>query len=203
MKRDDFQEFSSLLAAEVEIRNGKPLSEAAIGLWWDRVERFELEQVKRAFRLYAEDENGRFMPQPSDLIRHLQGTATDRAALAWGVVHKAMGDVGAYRDVSFQDPGAHAAIRDLGGWPKMCRAELKELGYLQHRFTEAYRAYQSRGAPPDAPVALMGDRSPDTEYEKKGLPVPKPVLIEGMPKSVTRPPAHPAIAQQALKAIQA
>jgi uncharacterized protein DUF6475 len=199
MNREDYQEFAGLLAAEVEIRNGKPLSEAAIGLWWDRMERFDLEQVTRAFRLYAEDDNGRFMPQPSDLIRHIQGTATDRAALAWGIVNKAMGDVGAYQDVDFQDPAAHAAIRDLGGWTKLCRTDLKELGYLQHRFGEAYRAYQSRGAPEDAPLALMGDRSPDVEYEKKGLPPPKPVLVAGMPGAKTA--KHSAIAHQVQQAL--
>lgn len=199
MNQGDFGAFSELLSSEVEIRNGKPLSQAAIGLWWERVKRFELEQVKRAFALYACEENGRFMPQPSDLIRHIEGTSTDRGAIAWGVVMGAMSDVGAYRDVDFRDPAAHAAIRDLGGWPKLCRTEVKELGFLRKRFTDSYLAYQTHLAPDDAPKALTGDRSTDTEYEKKGMKPPAPIVVTGMPTRTA--PTMPALGRAARKAL--
>ena len=64
----------------------------------------------------------------------------------------------------------------MGGWPKMCRTELKELGLLQHRFMQSYRAYAERGQF-DYPKRLGGDRSPDSEYEKAGLKLPRPALI--------------------------
>ena len=49
----------------------------------------------------------------------LDGTVTDRAALAWGKVLEAMSSVGAYSDVVFDDPAIHAAIEDCGGWVKI------------------------------------------------------------------------------------
>ena len=68
------------------------------------------------------------------LVRQLAGTATDRAMLAWGKAIDAASRVGAYTDVVFDDPAIHAAIEDMGGWPKFCRGDVKDLSYLQHRF---------------------------------------------------------------------
>ena len=114
--------------------------------------------------------------QPADLIRVLDGTLTDRAAVAWGKALDAAQRVGAYTDVVFDDPAIHSAIEDMGGWPKFCRSETKDLGYTQHRFCELHRAYTGRGAF-DYPRVLAGDRSPDDAYTRRGLPPPKPAVI--------------------------
>lgn len=177
MRKNDFEQFVALLAAEAEIRNAKPLSEGALLLWWQRMQRFELDQVLRAFDRHSQDaERGRFMPQPADLMRYIEGTATDKAALAWGKVIDAASSVGAYQDVRFDDPAIHAVIEDLGGWPKFCRTETKDLSYLQHRFTESYKAYANRGEF-DFPPMLGGDRSPDEMFQRRGLRPPEPVVI--------------------------
>lgn len=152
-------------------------SRFVLDLWWSACQGFELEQVRTALQRHATDpERGQFAPKVADLARILQGTSTDRAALAWGKVHEAMSAVGAYQDVVFDDPAIHAVIEDLGGWPKVCRTKLDELSYLQHRFTEAHRAYTGRGQF-EYPRRLMGDRSPDSEYEKAGLKLPKPAIV--------------------------
>jgi hypothetical protein len=153
------------------------VTEFSVTVWWQACQPFDFQQVAKAFTRHATDpERGQFPPKPADIIRVLQGTTTDRAAVAWGRVHEAMGSIGAYTDVVFDDPAIHAVVEDLGGWPKLCRTELKDLGYTQHRFTEAYRAYVGRGEF-EYPKRLMGDRSPDAEYERKGLPPPKPAVI--------------------------
>jgi hypothetical protein len=118
-----------------------------------------------------------------------------------------MGSVGAYTDVVFDDPAIHAVVEDLGGWPKLCRTELKELGYVQHRFCESHRAYIGRGKF-DYPRRLMGDRSPDSEYLKSGLPLPKPALIGDAPRAKQvylqgSAAGKTAISFQALEAIEA
>lgn len=152
-------------------------SRFVLDLWWNACQGFDLEQIRAALQRHCTDaERGQFAPKVADLARILQGTTTDRAALAWGKVHEAMGSVGAYTDVVFDDPAIHAVVEDMGGWPKMCRTPLDELGYLQHRFTEAHRAYTGRGQF-DFPRRLMGDRSPDSTYLASGLPLPKPALV--------------------------
>jgi hypothetical protein len=152
-------------------------SRFTLEVWWQACQPFELEQVSKALTAHATDaERGQYAPKVADIVRQLAGTRTDRAMLAWGKAHEAMSAVGAYMDVVFDDPAIHAAVEDCGGWPKMCRTELKELSYLQHRFCEAHKAYTSRREF-DFPRRLPGDRSPDSEYTKKGLAPPKPAFV--------------------------
>lgn len=166
-----------LLIAGVYAYHRQPCSEALIGMYWRGCQRWDYGQVQEAIdRLTRDAEAGKFPPKIGDLTRALEGTHTDRAQLAWGKALDAMSRVGGYRDVVFDDPAIHACIEDLGGWPKVCRTETKELGYLQHRFCESHRAYTGRGSF-DYPRRLAGDRSPDSEYEKKGLPLPEAALI--------------------------
>ena len=151
-------------------------SKFTINVWWQGCKPFTLEQVSKALTAHATDpDKGQFPPKVADIVRHLAGTKTDRSLLAWGKVYDAMASVGAYQDVDFGDGAIHATIIDMGGWPKMCRTESDELSYLQHRFCESYRAYQTAGTT-EIPY-LIGDRSPDEMYLKRGLPVPKPVQI--------------------------
>lgn len=153
------------------------VSEFTLHVWTQACQPFTLEQVSKALTAHVTDpDKGQFAPKVADIVRILAGTTTDRAALAWGKVLGAMSSVGAYTDVVFDDPAIHAAIVDCGGWVKICRGELAELGYLQHRFCQAHKAYSGRGAF-EYPRLLTGDRSPDAEFYKKGLPIPKPALI--------------------------
>lgn len=155
----------------------QPVSEFTLRVWCQASQPFTLEQVSKALTAHATDpEHGQFAPKVADLVRILSGTHTDRAQLAWGKVLEAMGSVGAYTDIVFDDPAIHAVVEDLGGWPKLCRTETRELGYVQHRFCESHKAYTGRGAF-EYPRRLSGDRSPDHEYEKKGLALPKPALV--------------------------
>ncbi len=177
MKLSDKPQFAQLIRDAMAFYR-QDVSPFALGVWWQACESFDFEQVAKAITAHAMDpERGQFPPKPADLVRQLSGTATDRAMIAWGKVHDAMGRVGAYSDVVFDDPVIHATVDDLGGWVKMCRTELSELSYLQHRFTESYRAYAGRGALSDYPRRLTGDRSPDDLYAKRGLPPPKPAVI--------------------------
>jgi hypothetical protein len=180
MQNTDKANFA-LLIAGVYAYHRQPCSDALIGMYWRGCQRWDFEQVQRAIdRLTHDAEAGKFPPKIGDLTRVLEGTHTDRAQLAWGKALEAMSRVGAYTDVVFDDPAIHAAIEDLGGWPKVCRTETKDLSYLQHRFCESHKAYTGRGAF-EYPRRLAGDRSPDHEYEKKGLRLPRPALI-GVPE---------------------
>ena len=153
------------------------VSEFTMRVWTQACQDYTLEQVSQALMAHATDaEKGQFAPKVSDLVRILAGTTTDRAVLAWGKLLGAMSAVGAYSDVAFDDPAIHAAIEDCGGWIKCCRGEISELSYLQHRFCQSYKAYVRRGTF-DFQGRLIGDRSPDSSYLKKGLPVPQPALV--------------------------
>ncbi len=176
MRDIERQEFTKLIT-EVLAFYRQDASKFAMSIWWQACQKFELDQVSKALSAHAMDpDRGQFPPKPADIVRQLGGTSTDRAALAWGKVLEAAQRIGAYTDVVFDDPAIHACIEDLGGWPKVCRTETKDLGYMQHRFCESHRAYTSRGRF-DYPRRLIGDRSPDEMFVRKGLPLPRPMFV--------------------------
>lgn len=165
------------LVSDVHAYYRQPVSEFVLSVWLNACKNFTLEQVSKAMTAHVTDaEHGVFLPKVADIVRVLAGTHTDRAALAWGKTLGAMSAVGAYSDVVFDDAAIHAVIEDLGGWVKTCRGEMAELSYLQHRFCTAYKAYAGRG---DFQYQrrLIGDRSPDDAFHKKGLPLPKPAIV--------------------------
>lgn len=183
MQQHERGAFAGLLT-DVMAYYGKDVSDFLLGVWWTACESFDMEQVAKALQRHACDpERGQFAPKVADITRVLAGTATDRAALAWGKVHEAMSAVGAYTDVVFDDPAIHAAIEDLGGWPKVCRTELDELSYLQHRFQASHRAYTERGQF-DYQRRLAGDRSPDHEFTSRGIPLPRPALVGNKDRAI-------------------
>ena len=182
MKTSEEQQFGEILR-DVMAFYKQDVTPFSFSVWWQTCQKYDIEQVRKVFTSHVMDaERGMFPPKPADLVRQLEGTATDKAMLAWGKAYEAMQSVGAYTDVVFDDAAIHATIEDLGGWPKICRSETKDLGYLQHRFCEFHRAYSERGQF-DYPKRLCGERSPDHEFTSRGLPVPKPVVIGDVEKA--------------------
>ena len=176
MRAEDQQDFVNLLTDALAFY-GQGVTTFVISVWWQACQSYDLEQVRKALTAHAMDpDRGHFAPKPADIVRQLSGTHTDRAMLAWGKALEAASRIGAYTDVVFDDAAIHAVIEDLGGWPKFCRSETKDLGYLQHRFCEAHRAYAGRGTF-DYPRALRGDRSNDDTYHRRGLPAPTPTPV--------------------------
>lgn len=183
MQQSERGDFAQLIT-DVLAYYRQDASRFVLDLWWNACRSFDLEQVRKAMQRHATDpERGQFAPKVADIVRVLQGTTTDRAALAWGKVHDAMSRVGAYTDVAFDDPAIHAVVEDLGGWPKVCRWPVEELSYLQHRFQASHKAYTERGQF-EYQRRLAGDRSPDHEYESRGLAVPRPVLIGNRERAI-------------------
>jgi hypothetical protein len=182
MQQSDFPVFARLLT-DVMAYYRQDASKFTLTLFWNALKGHELEQISKAMQAHCTDaERGVFAPKVADMVRVLAGTVTDRAALAWGKTLEAMSTVGAYSDVVFDDPAIHAAIEDCGGWVKFCRSQTEELSYLQHRFCQSHKAYTGRGTF-DYTRRLIGDRSPDYEFEKRGIPLPKPAVVGDVAKA--------------------
>ena len=176
------QQFEDLIVQVLAFYK-QEVSPFALAVWWEACKRFEHAQVSRALTNHALDpERGAYPPKPADLVRQIEGTQTDRAMMAWGKVYEAMKSVGAYSDVVFDDPAIHATVEDMGGWPKLCRTEMSELGYVQHRFTQTHKAYTEQKQF-TYPRRLIGERSADHEFTSRGLSVPKPAVIGNIEKA--------------------
>lgn len=171
MTEADQGDFAQLLGV-VYAYYRRDLSPLIVDLWWNGCEAYDFSQVRVVLSAHMQDpDRGQYLPLIADVSRALRGTTTDRAAVAWGNVYRAMGSVGQYSDVVFDDPAIHCAIADLGGWPRLVRVDAKDLGYEQHRFVQAYRAYL-RALPADYPRVLVGDRGSDEEFTKRGMKPP-------------------------------
>lgn len=156
MKPTDKPAFQRLITDALAFYR-QDLTPFSIGVWWQACEPFDMEQVTKALTAHAVDpDRGHFPPKPADLIRVLRGTRGDRALLAWSKAYGAIGSVGGYTSVVFDDPAIHATIADMGGWPAFCRAPVDELPFLQRRFCDTYRAYSVRPGHEYIPV-LQGD----------------------------------------------
>ena len=174
MKPHDFEEFSALLS-DVMAFQRQSVTQFTLSVWWQACQQFEMEQVRKVFTEHILDpDRGQYPIKPSDLTRLLIGTKTDRALVAWGKVLDGMQRVGAYQSVGFDDPIIHIVVEDLGGWIGVCRCDLKELGHVERRFCDAYRAYATR------PLGAYPSRLPgESELENRtaGRRLPAPVLI--------------------------
>lgn len=131
------------------------LTDFAVGVWYRAMEPYAIEAIERAFDAHARDPRaGSFMPKPADLIRLLDGSHDDRAAIAWSKVYGAICAHGSYATVVFDDGAIHAAIVDLGGWVEVCAVTMEELPFLQRRFCAAYTAHAKAGTA--YPPKLLG-----------------------------------------------
>lgn len=96
-------------------------------------------------------------PVPAELRALVLGTDEQAETEAWMLVERAM-PLGAYRHVSFVDQAINAAIRSLGGWPRLferCSNADSEKWY-RIEFFKAYRAFRAIGVSGDAGRALAG-----------------------------------------------
>ena len=186
MKQNERDKFLEVLGGVHDFYN-KDLSKFAVAVWMQACETFDAEQLTKALSAHLMDaERGQFMPKPADIVRQLQGTHGDRSLIAWGKVLDACARVGAYASVCFDDGLIHAAIEDMGGWVKLCRSNTDELGYLQKRFCDSYKAYSGRG---DVayPALLAGEH--DQRNVLKGFKAAPAVLI-GNPEKAKRVQLH-------------
>ena len=140
MENNDRREFAKLVVSVAELI-GKEVSENAMSIWWSMLERYELSAVRDAFDRHLRDpERGRFMPAPADIIRHIEGTAGERALGAWTKVNDAIRYIGPHRSVAFDDPLIHNVMLDMGGWEQMCLVTNEELPFKAIEFQKRYNA---------------------------------------------------------------
>jgi hypothetical protein len=132
------------------------------------------QQIKKASE--AAIQSCKFMPSPAEL-RELAGVArvSDRAELAWLALESAMGRLGAYKSVDFDDRVTNAVIRSLGGWQALFEVESKDWEFYRGKFLKSYEALSRAGVGDQQSAPLLGLF--DQENMKNGFGAKPPVLI--------------------------
>lgn len=176
MKSSDRQRFAALMAQASETY-AKPLTEGGLTLWWTLMRDHTIDDVERAMHAHMLDpERGRFLPVPADLVRIIEGSGGDRAALAWTKVREAIRSIGPYRSVVFDDPVIHAVIEDMGGWIRMGDMSTEEAPFRGKEFSDRYKAYAMRRQAPQHPPMLCGEHDLANRVKFPGAVNP-PVLV--------------------------
>lgn len=153
-----------------------PASQFALNAWWTILERFDFDAVQTAMNGHMGDpDKGCYAPKPADIVRQLEGTRNDAAALAWSQVDRALRHNGVYPSVVFPDPLIHAVIEDLGGWASFGSVTNDEWVFLGHRFQKAYQAYRASHAKPTFPPYLTG--LAELQNTQAGQAVQAPLML--------------------------
>lgn len=176
MQTHDTETFTELLAGVFDLYQ-REISTFAARIWWEALKDYDIAVVSQAFSCHITNtDTGQYLPKPADIIRAIEGNSQDSAILAWAKVQRAVGSVGQYHSIVFDDPVIHLTLDDLGGWPYFCQTEIKELPFLQKRFENAYRAhYNRRKALPAYPKYLTGIC--EAQNALKGLKAEGPRLV--------------------------
>lgn len=175
MQPDDRPRFLACLTGCAETY-GKPVSDAALGLWWRVLAGYGIGAVETAFAVHlADPDTGQFMPRPADIIRRMSGTSQDAALRAWSQVDRAVRAVGPWQSVVFDDATTMAVLRDMGGWTAFAEKSDDEWPFVAREFENRYRGYRQRGEVPDHPRRLIGFA--EAANARDGYAIAPPVLI--------------------------
>lgn len=175
--------FSELLSGISEMYGQSP-SPAVFEIWFNTLKRFDFESISMAFSIHIQDpDHGKFMPRPADIVRVIEGSAQDSAFRAWTKFEKALGMIGTYETVVFDDPIIHRIIQDMGGWTRQGQVTEKELPYVKNEFIRRYQEIKFRGVIPEYPPKLVGISEGQNRLSGFLDMIPEPVLIGDQTKA--------------------
>lgn len=145
MDNQDKKEFVRIMTGVAEMY-GKKNSQELLQLYFSALEKYDIDDVRRAFNAHVVNpDNGQFMPKPADIVRHIDGSTETAAMLAWSKAIKAVGRVGPWESVCFDDPIIHAVIEEMGGWILFCSMSDNDVPFKSNEFVKRYRGAMLRG----------------------------------------------------------
>lgn len=89
------------------------------------------------------------LPTPAEIREFCLGMKDDqiqvRVLEAQNKIKTALGAVGTYKTVAFDDPVIHLIIRDIGGWIKLGQMNIDDFeNFMKWDFPKSYKAYAGR-----------------------------------------------------------
>jgi hypothetical protein len=143
MKASDAKRFAGILYATFEVYGQQP-SKMAVDIWWNALSEYTIEQVEGALAAHIRDaDSGQFKPKPADVIRKIDGSREDKAAMAARAWARVMDHMNTTDSAIFDDPAIHYAIQTtFGTWVKAGLMTEKEAPFKQRDFIQAYTAYK-------------------------------------------------------------
>lgn len=176
MKGEDFTEFRALWNA-VSALYGKEVNDMATGMAFRALSRFELSDIRYGLDRHAADVNdGRFMPKPANIIKHILGDPEANSLMAWSEVEHTLRRVSPYETIVFDTPAKMAAIRDMGGWSQMLQKGEHELPFVAKEFAKRHEHYLNN-PPAEWPKKFIGITEASNTMTGHDSFIPEPLLI--------------------------
>ncbi|NYT68782.1 DUF6475 domain-containing protein [Pusillimonas noertemannii] len=177
MQPKDYDDFVMILGATAELlAPTRPLSNIAIGMWWNVMKPYDLPAVRQAFDRHMHNpDSGQFMPKPADILKMMTGSTQDSALAAWSKVDKAVRQVGTWESVAFDDALIHRVLEDMGGWTMLGMKTDHDWPFVAKEFENRYRGYRIRNETPEYPPVLIGLAQAQNAQENRESQAP--VLI--------------------------
>lgn len=113
------EEFVQLMLTVAEVTKER-LSEVSLEVYeMVLFPKYSLGDVRRVLMEMLDE--AKFVPKPAEIAERIGGSKSNQANEAWRKVEQAIGEIGQYRSVVFDDPAIHAAIHSMGGWISICQ----------------------------------------------------------------------------------
>ena len=160
MNIDEFNEAMALLVATV----GRAMPDEQVQAWWVMLNDLSEEELKRGIVAAIRTHEFAGFPTIGVIRKHAIGrdqsllAITDRTAVAWAAIKRAISEQGGYATVVFDDPLVTASVRELGGWVRFCDCEAGEKFdvWLRKEFERTYTALMTAGTSAERTTPLAG-----------------------------------------------
>ena len=214
MTKNQYAEFFAIMKRAATLtyqQKNKDFEELAV-VMFEELGAYELEDVRSAVANHVRYE--KFFPMLADIIKRIEGTAEERAALAWQTVLKAIRMIGSGNSIRFPSPAYHYAIEQMGGWMKLCSTltveEEKWRGKDFVRFFEIGERVASWEHEPGnvhVPPYLMGWHEINNRRGRDALPdivdAETGILIAGIREALPEPGESSGIVMRLVRGMRA
>ena len=172
MTPSDSDEFKQLLNGVYSFYRVE-ITRFHIDVWWQAMKAYPFVAVKDAFnRHVVNPDNGQFLPKPADIVKLIDGGTSDQALIAWSKTELAVGHVGSWETVVFDDPIIHAVVEDMGGWVVLCGKKIDDWPFVRNEFVNRYRAYAMKPLM-SYPAKLIGrTEGENAKHGERHIPLP-------------------------------
>jgi len=144
--REHVEEFMKAMTILSEVYD-RPLSRAALLIYYRLLEKYPWEKVKAALETVLK--TCRFFPRPAEIISLIEGRDEEAEILsAWKELLKEIREKGSWSENPFRERKDERSrriaeiVEVLGGWKACCEWEEKDYPQLLGVFTRIYRALE-------------------------------------------------------------
>lgn len=149
---------------------GVEISESLADLYFSVLRKYSIDEFKKALNIILATHKYAKLPKIADFIEAIEGSADEKAIIAWEVAVNASLQASIYDSYRFSDEVINRAINSLdGGFEALIHARADNLPFLRVQFIKAYSAFAGKNLDPSYIVGRSEKIGQDPKIEIKLL----------------------------------